>query len=166
MLRITPKEQDAKLTLSLEGKLAGPWVAELAKAWSEWQGRVQPRDAVIDLRLVSFVDEAGRELLVQLHLEGCALLGSGCYVGPLVDSIIQGRETGAAPAALVLAGRAGPGLPAGVGLAAASPDAGRRRCPSPSTRPCAPPWTRTPRSTARCWPSPRARRTAGRRPPP
>jgi outer membrane protein TolC len=97
MLRITPKEQDAKLTLSLEGKLAGPWVAELAKAWSEWQGRVQPRDAVIDLRLVSFVDEAGRELLAQLHGEGCALLGSGCYVGPLVDSIIQGRETGAAP---------------------------------------------------------------------
>jgi len=96
MLRITPKELDAKLTLSLEGKLAGPWVAELAKAWSEWQGRVQPRDAVIDLRLVSFVDEAGRELLVQLHGEGCALLGSGCYVGPLVDSINQGRETGAA----------------------------------------------------------------------
>jgi outer membrane protein TolC len=96
MLRITPKEQDAKLTLSLEGKLAGPWVAELAKAWSEWQGRVLPRDAVIDLRLVSFVDEAGRELLVQLHLEGCGLLGRGCYVGPLVDSIVQGRETGAA----------------------------------------------------------------------
>ena len=96
MLRITPKALDAKLTLSLEGKLAGPWVAELAKAWSEWQGRVQPRDAVIDLRLVSFVDEAGRELLVQLHGEGCALLGSGCYVGPLVDAINQGRETGAA----------------------------------------------------------------------
>ena len=97
MLRITPKEQDAKLTLSLEGKLAGPWVAELAKAWSEWQGRVQPRDAVIDLRLVSFVDEAGRELLAQLHAEGCALLGSGTYVGPLVDAINQGRQTGSAP---------------------------------------------------------------------
>ena len=96
MLRITPKETDDGLTLSLEGKLAGPWVAELAKAWSEWQGRVQPRDAVIDLRLVSFVDEAGRGLLVRLHGEGCALLGSGCYVGPLVDSILRGKETGAA----------------------------------------------------------------------
>ena len=116
MLRITPKETDAGLTLSLEGKLAGPWVAELAKAWSEWQGRVQPRDAVIDLRLVSFVDEAGRGLLVRLHGEGCALLGSGCYVGPLVDSINQGRETGAARlrwcwmAAGLAAGLAGGGL--------------------------------------------------------
>jgi len=118
MLRITPKEQDAKLTLSLEGKLAGPWVAELAKAWSEWQGRVQPRDAVVDLRLVSFVDEAGRELLVQLHLEGCALLGSGCYVGPLVDSIVQGRETGAA--ALRWCWMAALGL-AAAGLIAAEP---------------------------------------------
>jgi len=96
MLRITPKEHDAKLTLALEGKLAGAWVAVLASAWGEWQGRVQPRDAVIDLRLVSFVDEAGRQLLVQLHREGCALLGSGCYVGPLVEAILQGRETGAA----------------------------------------------------------------------
>ena len=97
MLRITPKDVDSKLTLSLEGKLAGPWVAELAKAWSEWQGRVQPRDAVIDLRMVSFVDEAGRQLLTELHREGCALLGCGAYVGPLVDAIVQGRETGAAP---------------------------------------------------------------------
>jgi outer membrane protein TolC len=97
MLRITPKEQDSKLTLSLEGKLAGPWVAELAKAWSEWQGKVEPRDAVIDLRLVCFVDEAGRELLTGLHREGCGLLGSGAYVGPLVAAIVKGPETGAAP---------------------------------------------------------------------
>ena len=97
MLRITPKEQDSKLTLSLEGKLAGPWVAELAKAWSEWQGRAQPGDTVIDLRMVCFVDEAGRELLAELHAEGCGLLGSGTYVGPLVEAIVRGRETGAAP---------------------------------------------------------------------
>jgi len=97
MLRITPKEQDGKLTLALEGKLAGPWVAELAKAWSGEQGRVQPRDALIDLRMVCFVDEAGRELLAALHREGCNLLGSGAYVGPLVEAIVSGRERGAAP---------------------------------------------------------------------
>ena len=49
MLRITPKEQDAKLTLALEGKLSGPWVSELALAWSEWQGRFPATDTVIDL---------------------------------------------------------------------------------------------------------------------
>ena len=96
MLRITPKEQDSRLTLSLEGKLAGPWVAELAKVWSEWQERIPPGSTVVDLRMVSFVDEAGRGLLAELHRAGCALEGGGCYVGALVEAIIQGRETGAA----------------------------------------------------------------------
>ncbi len=96
MLRITPKEQDSRLTLTLEGKLAGPWVAELAKVWSEWQERIPPGSTVVDLRMVSFVDEAGRGLLAELHRAGCALEGGGCYVGALVEGIIQGRETGAA----------------------------------------------------------------------
>jgi outer membrane protein TolC len=131
MLRITPKEQDAKLTLSLEGKLAGPWVAELAKAWSERQGQFQPGDTVIDLRLVSFVDEAGRELLVQLHAEGCALRGSGCYVGPLVDAIVRGRETGAAPLRWCWM--------AAIGLAAAGVVAAAAEPAAPALPPAPPP---------------------------
>jgi outer membrane protein TolC/ABC-type transporter Mla MlaB component len=96
MLRITPTAHENRLTLALEGKLAGPWVAELAKVWSEWQGRVGPGDTTIDLSRATFVDEAGRGLLAELHREGCVLLGGGCYVRKLVEGIIQGRETGAA----------------------------------------------------------------------
>jgi outer membrane protein TolC len=96
MLRITPKVQDTRLTLALEGKLAGPWVAELAKVWSDWQGKVRPGDTTLDLSRTTFVDEAGRGLLAELNREGCVLLGGGCYVGKLVEGIIQGRETGAA----------------------------------------------------------------------
>ena len=96
MLRITAREQDAKLTLVLEGKLAGPWVAELAQAWSEWQGRVARPDTVVDLREVWFIDDAGRELLTTFHAEGAGLVGSGCYVGPIVQSILRGRELGGA----------------------------------------------------------------------
>ena len=96
---------------------------------------------------------------------GCALLGSGCYVGPLVDSIIQGRETGAARCA-------GAGWPPwagrrrGGGAAAGEHRRLRRRrcrpCPSPSTRPCARARSTTRRSTVRRRPSPRARRTAAK----
>jgi outer membrane protein TolC len=96
MLRITPKEQDAKLTLALEGKLSGPWVSELALAWSGWQDRYAPADTTIDLRLVWFIDEPGRELLTTLHAEGCGLLASGTFVGPMVAAILQGREAGSA----------------------------------------------------------------------
>jgi len=96
MLRITPKELDAKLTLTLEGKLTGPWVAELALAWSEWNARYAAAGTTIDLRTVWFVDDLGRELLCRLHREGCALLGAGTFVGPMVDAIVNGQE-GRAP---------------------------------------------------------------------
>lgn len=119
MLRITPRTQESKLTLALEGKLAGPWVAELAKVWSDWQGRVRPADTIIDLAQTTFVDEAGRGLLADLHREGCALRGGGCYVAQLVEGIIQGRETGAArPGWCVMAAL---GLAAAGMLAAAEP---------------------------------------------
>ena len=97
MLRITPKEQGTALTLSLEGKLSGPWVAELAQAWLEAQGRFPAAEATIDLRLVWFIDEPGRALLARIHREGCGLVGSGTFVGPIIESILQGDETGSAP---------------------------------------------------------------------
>ncbi len=96
MLRITPRDRDTGLTLVLEGKLAGPWVAELAQAWSGWQGRIDPAKAVLDMRGVAFIDEAGRELLARIHAEGADLVGSGCYVGPIIQSILNGGELGAA----------------------------------------------------------------------
>lgn len=96
MLRITPRDQDTGLTLVLEGKLAGPWVAELARAWSGWQGRTDPARAVLDMQGVAFIDEAGRELLARIHREGAGLVGSGCYVGPIIQSILNGGELGAA----------------------------------------------------------------------
>jgi outer membrane protein TolC len=118
MLRITPKEQDGRLILALEGKLAGPWVAELAKACSDLRGRVAARDTLVDLREVCFVDEAGRELLTGLHREGYGLQGAGAFVGPLVQSIIHPRQTGAAP--LRWCWLAALGLAAGGTLAAAA----------------------------------------------
>ncbi len=96
MLRITPKDEAGRLTLVLEGKLSGPWVAELAQAWSERRAATDPRAATVDLRNVWFVDEAGRALLSDLHREGLGLVGAGCYVGPIVQAILHGGEVGAA----------------------------------------------------------------------
>jgi len=119
MLRITPRLQGTQLTLSLEGKLAGPWVAELAQAWSETRATVAARDTTIDLRLVWFVDEPGQALLSELHAEGCDLVGSGAFVGPIVQAILKGGETGAAP--LRWCWLAAVGLAAAGTLAAAEP---------------------------------------------
>ena len=119
MLRITPKVQGSKLTLSLEGKLSGPWVAELAQAWAETQAERPCAETTIDLRLVWFIDEPGRTLLGNLHREGCDLVGSGTFVGPIVEAILQGRETGSAP--LRFCWMAAVGLAAASMIAAAEP---------------------------------------------
>lgn len=118
MLRITAKEQDAKLTLALEGKLSGPWVSELALAFRDHQDRTPAADIVIDLRLVWFIDPAGQDLLTRLHAEGCGLLGSGTFVGPLVQEILNGGRTGGSLRGCWLAAL---GLAAGI-LAAAGPE--------------------------------------------
>ena len=119
MLRITPKTQGTKLTLALEGKLAGPWVAELAQAWSETQGSTAARDTIIDLRLVWFIDAPGQALLTELHAAGCDLVGSGAFVGPMIQAILNGGETGSAP--LRWCWMATLGLAAAGALAAAEP---------------------------------------------
>jgi outer membrane protein TolC len=117
MLRITPKDQGPKLTLSLEGKLSGAWVQELAQAWAEAKAQTPPAEITIDLRLVWFLDEPGRALLTRIHQEGGGLLGSGTYVGPIIEAILSGAETGSAP--LRFCWMAALGLAAAGALAAA-----------------------------------------------
>jgi ABC-type transporter Mla MlaB component len=97
MLRITLTERASGLTLSLEGKVSGPWVTELAQAWVQARERAAQAEITLDLRQVSFIDEPGRELLVRLHREGCRMVGSGAYVGPMVQAIQNGREAGWSP---------------------------------------------------------------------
>jgi len=92
MLRITPAEDEQRLVLQLEGKLAGPWVAEAAQAWAELQPSLGKRTAVVDLTAVCFIDEDGQALLQTLHQEGCTLLGSGPFISPILQSIRQGQR--------------------------------------------------------------------------
>ena len=70
MLRITPQQSAAtELTLILEGRLAGPWVALLQQSWEEWG--TQP--LTVDLADISFADQAGLQLLRQLQAAAVTL---------------------------------------------------------------------------------------------
>lgn len=103
MLRITPAEDAQRLVLQLEGKLSGPWVAELARAWAEAQPGLNQREAIIDLNAVCYVDEEGEALLQTLHQEGCTLCGNGPFTGPILEKIRMGqRLLGATVAGLLV----------------------------------------------------------------
>ncbi|HZT32612.1 MAG TPA: hypothetical protein VFA33_22170 [Bryobacteraceae bacterium] len=89
MLKITIHDTPQAFRLQLEGKLAGPWVAELESCWQTGSSTVLERDLVVDLKGVTFVDAAGRCLLVRMHQAGAQFTTCGLMMRALVDEIRQ-----------------------------------------------------------------------------
>ena len=88
MLRITIHNQPTCLTLQLVGKLAGPWVGELAACWRRTvadQGRPVDR---VDLAGLTSLDAAGKELLAAIHARGAELVAADCLMKATVAEII------------------------------------------------------------------------------
>lgn len=97
MLRITVLNDERGLTFKLEGKLAHEWVAEAEKAWTDICNLPQQQRIIVDLCGVSFVDEAGRQLLVRMHACGAKLIGTGPMSSALIEEICgDGRSSGPA----------------------------------------------------------------------
>src|ERR1700688_4691263 len=91
MLRITTEKKRGKLFLSVEGRLAGPWVAALEQCWRELHA-ASPREKLhLNLCGVSFIDAAGKMLLKEMHRQGGQLVAEGCLNQAIVKEII-GRQ--------------------------------------------------------------------------
>jgi outer membrane protein len=88
MLRITTEKKRGKTVLSVEGRLAGPWVAALEQSWRE---REAGEKFSVDLCGVSFIDAAGKTLLKEIHQQGGKLIAQGCLNEAIVEEI-SGRS--------------------------------------------------------------------------
>ena len=92
MLRITTEKKRGKTSLSVEGRLAGPWVAALEQCWRELHA-ASPREKFhIDLCGVSFIDAAGKVLLMEIHRQGGRLVAEGCLNQAIVHDIKAGEK--------------------------------------------------------------------------
>ena len=87
MLRISVMMQPGGATVTLEGRLAGPWVDELARCWASVTGVRDARSVRVDLEAVTFIDPAGKALLRAVHEEGAALVASGCMTRAVLEEI-------------------------------------------------------------------------------
>jgi ABC-type transporter Mla MlaB component len=89
MLKITVREATAGATIEVEGRLAGPWVGELERAW---RALPDPRQGhpTVDLSGVTFIDGAGKALLTRLWEEGARLHAAGCLTRCIVEEITTG----------------------------------------------------------------------------
>jgi hypothetical protein len=100
MLRVSYSDASGEQRWSLCGALTGPWVDELRSAWLQARGR-QARErtprahAVIDLRNVTFIDEAGEELLQEMQSAGAELIAAGVENKDLIANLTQknGKRT-------------------------------------------------------------------------
>jgi ABC-type transporter Mla MlaB component len=94
MLRITIHENGKVSRVELAGKLEGPWVSETEKAW---RASLRPDQKIeIDLRQLTSVDNAGRDLLMAFHRSGACLIVEGVWMTALIgDLISQPCEGGA-----------------------------------------------------------------------
>jgi hypothetical protein len=77
MLRVSHSDSPDGQRWSLCGRLAGPWVEELRSCWRHVRERAPLARAVVDLKDVVFIDEAGERLLAEMQTAGTELVAAG-----------------------------------------------------------------------------------------
>jgi len=90
MLKITINIDGKRANLELEGRLACPWVQELRDCWQ--RARSADRQINVVLKQVTFIDDAGRQLLAEMHRRGAVLVADGCMTRAIVEEIIGGKN--------------------------------------------------------------------------
>jgi len=92
MLRVTYSETTDGQRWTLFGRLMGPWVDELRCCWREGRERAPLARAVVDLKEVNFIDEAGEGLLREMLSAGTECIATGVATKHLLESLRNHRE--------------------------------------------------------------------------
>ncbi len=77
MLRVSFSDTGDGQRWNLCGRLAGAWVDELRSCWQEARDRAPRMRAVVDLKEVIFIDDAGERLLADMENSGAELIAAG-----------------------------------------------------------------------------------------
>lgn len=93
MMKATIKKEATETVVLIEGRIAGPWAEELGQFWNFVKASEGSKTITIELRDVTFIDEAGKALLRRWVGEGAKIRGGGCYTAAVVNSITSTQET-------------------------------------------------------------------------
>jgi hypothetical protein len=86
MLRIMLHQDGTQCRLELAGKLCGAWVGETEGVWRS--ASCAGKEIEVDMREVTGVDGAGRELLAAMHHTGARLIAKGVWMTALIEEIV------------------------------------------------------------------------------
>jgi len=68
-LRITIEQTELATFLTLEGRVAGLWAAELGRVWEERAPQLALKKMLIDLCNVTYADDEGKRVLRDIHAQ-------------------------------------------------------------------------------------------------
>jgi ABC-type transporter Mla MlaB component len=77
MFRVSYSDTADGQRWSLHGRLAGPWVDELRACWTYARDLAPLAHAIVDLKQVTFIDEAGQALLAEMRSAGAEFIATG-----------------------------------------------------------------------------------------
>lgn len=72
MLRITIEQNADNTLLILEGRIVGPWAAELGQAWTKLAPALGDRKLTIDLCETTYADAMGIQVLTEIYQQTTA----------------------------------------------------------------------------------------------
>jgi anti-anti-sigma regulatory factor len=91
VLKITVQDEPKIVTLRLEGRIAGSWVAEFDRTWHSLAPSLESKKLCVDLREVSYIDAGGQQILSDI----CKKAGADFQTDSLwIDWIVQEARQG------------------------------------------------------------------------
>jgi hypothetical protein len=92
VLRITINDETVEQRWTLQGRLSGPWVAQLKSNWKKSHGLNGHRDCVVDVSGVTFVDLDGERVLATMMRDGAKFIATGVYTKHVLEILEKRRE--------------------------------------------------------------------------
>jgi anti-anti-sigma regulatory factor len=92
VLRITITDDLKEQRWTLQGRLSGPWVAQLRSNWQKSHGPNGDRQCIVDMSGVTFVDLDGERVLAAMMRDGAKFIATGVYTKHLLDTIERRRQ--------------------------------------------------------------------------
>jgi hypothetical protein len=89
VLRITITDLPDEQRWSLEGRLVGPWAAELSSLWREKRQERNGRKCIVELNDVTFIDVTGETALAEIMTQGAEIIAGGVYTKQRLGDLLN-----------------------------------------------------------------------------
>jgi hypothetical protein len=89
VLRITITDFPDEQRWSLEGRLIGPWAAELISLWREKHRPRNGRKCIVELNNVTFIDGTGEAALAEIMSQDAELIVGGVYTKQRLGDLLN-----------------------------------------------------------------------------